>query len=164
MKHYPLQTLLRLREHRTETARLAVLEQQRVVQARRDACTSIEDEILQFGLERATQRARLLDPAPPGVAWPVVLGQRESHVEWLGTQIVTAQQRLVQAQQALQEAERVLDETRDAFFRAKARQEALEKRRDSWRGEQHALESRQEEDATADLILARGHLGNRTHH
>ncbi|MGV8931819.1 MAG: hypothetical protein ACOH1R_06860 [Luteimonas sp.] len=163
MKRYPLQTLVRLREHRADVARLAVLEQQRVVLARRHACMQVEDEITQLGIERANQRTRLLDPPPPGAGWPAVLAQRESHVEWLGALIVTAQQRLVQAQEALREAEQVLDDARQAFFRAKARHEALEKRRDSWRGEQRALESRQEEDATADLILARGHLAQRPH-
>src|SRR3546814_2444906 len=66
-----------------------------------------------------------------------------------------ARERLAQAHKALQAAERELVEAREAFFRAKARQEALEKRRDSWRGEQRALEARQEEDITADLLMAR---------
>src|SRR3546814_11105141 len=68
-----------------------------------------------------------------------------------------ARERLAQAHKALQAAERELVEAREAFFRAKARQEALEKRRDSWRGEQRALEARQEEDITADLLMARSH-------
>src|SRR3546814_19506574 len=71
--------------------------------------------------------------------------------------IEAARERLAQAHEALQAAERELVEAREAFFRAKARQEALEKRRDSWRGEQRALEARQDEDITADLLLARSH-------
>lgn len=157
MKRYPLQTLLRLREHRTEAARQAVLEQQRVVQARREACTRIEEEILQLCDLRQGQRERLLDPPPPGVDWSTVLAQREAHIEWLGLQVEAARQRLAQAQQALQEAEQELARRRDAFFRAKARQEALEKRRQGWCVEQRALEARQEEDAAADLLLARSH-------
>ena len=163
MKRYPLHTLLRLREHRTEVARLLVFERQRAVQACRDACTRIEHEILQLCDERGSQRARLLEPPPAGLAWPTVLAQREAHIEWLGAQIIAAQQRLAQAQQALREAEQALDEARQAFFRAKARQEALEKRRDSWRGEQRALEARQEEDATADLLMARGRPAHHLH-
>jgi len=155
MKRYPLHTLLRLREHRTETARQAVLEQRRVVQACRDACTRIEGEILQFCDDRGEQRVRLLDSPPAGVSWPTVLAQRESHIEWLGQQIEAARQCLAQAHRALNEAEQVLAELRQVFFRAKARHEALEKRRDSWHGEQRAIEARHEEDATADLILAR---------
>jgi flagellar biosynthesis chaperone FliJ len=155
MKRYPLHTLLRLREHRAETARQAVLEQQRVVQACRDACTRIEHEILQLCDERGSQRARLLDPPTAGVDWSTVLAQRESHIEWLGLQVEAARQRLAQAHQALSDAEQALAEARQAFFRAKARHEALEKRRDSWRGEQRAIEVRHEEDATADLIMAR---------
>src|SRR3546814_14406765 len=91
---------------------------------------------------------------PPGVDWSSVLAQRESHIDWLGGQIEAARERLAQAHKALQAAEHELAEAREAFFRAKARQEALEKRRDSWRGEQRALEARQEEDITADLLLA----------
>jgi chromosome segregation ATPase len=92
-----------------------------------------------------------------------VLAQRESHIEWLGLQVEAARQRLAQAHQALDKAEQALAEARQRFFRTKARQDALEKRRDSWRGEQRALDARQEEDATADLVLARGHLA-RHHH
>jgi len=163
MKRYPLHTLLRLREHRTEAARQVVLEKQRAVQACRDACTRIEHEIVQLGNERAQQRARLLDPPPPGVDWATVLAQREAHVDWLGGQIVAAQQRLAQAQKALQDAERALAKAREDFFRAKARQEALEKRRDTWRGEQRALEDRKDEDIAADLLLARGHASRQLH-
>src|SRR3546814_12084937 len=72
-----------------------------------------------------------------------------------------ARERRAQAHKALQAAERELVEAREAFFRAKARQEALEKRRDSWRGDQRTLEARQEEDITADLLMARSH-GART--
>lgn len=163
MKRYPLHTLLRLREHRTDAARQVVLQKQRAVQACRDACTRIEQEIVQLGSERAGQRARLLDAPPPGVDWSSVLAQRESHIDWLGGQIEAARERLAQAHKALQAAERELVEAREAFFRAKARQEALEKRRDSWRGEQRALEARQEEDITADLLMARSHGARTTH-
>src|SRR3546814_3690084 len=106
----------------------------------RDACTRIEQEIVQLGSERAGQRARLLDAPPPGVDWSSVLAQRESHIDWLGGQIEAARERLAQAHKALQAAERELVEAREAFFRAKARQEALEKRRDSWRSEEHTSE------------------------
>lgn len=157
-KRYPLATLLRLREHRTETARLYVLECQRVVAACREACTAIEGEIRNLHATRNDQRQRLLDPPPPGVAWPIALEQREAHIELLANHIVLAQQRLAQAQQKLREAEQVLADARTAFFRAKARQEALEKRRDTWRGEQRALEARVEEAVTEDLLASARHL------
>ena len=163
MKRYPLHTLLKLREHRTEAARQVVLEKQRLVQERRDACTAIEHEIVRLGNERTEQRGRLLDPPPPGVDWATVLARREAHVDWLGGQITAAQQRLAQAQKALQAAERELVQAREAFFRAKARHEALEKRRDTWRGEQRALEERKDEDIAADLLLARGHASRQLH-
>ena len=44
---------------------------------------------------------------------------------------------------------------RTAFFQAKARLDALEKRRDVWRGEQNVIELRQEEGAAEDLLQAR---------
>lgn len=163
MKRYPLHTLLRVREHRTDAARMVVLERQRAVQACRDACTRIEDEILQLCDQRSGQRARLLEAPPHGVDWSSVLAQREAHIDWLGAQVEAARQRLAQARKALQAAEHELVQARDAFFRAKARQEALEKRRETWRGEQHALEARREEDITADLLLA-GHHGARPTH
>lgn len=155
MKRYPLQTLLRLREHRTESARMVVLDKQRAAQACRDACTVIEGEIIALRFERSQQRARLMDAPPPGVPWATAMTQREGHIELLGLQEQAAQQRLVQAQQALAEAEQALAEARTAYLRAKARQEALEKRRDLWGGEQRALDVRQEELASADLMLAR---------
>src|SRR3546814_4755772 len=80
MKRYPLHTLLRLREHRTDAARQVVLQKQRAVQACRDACTRIEQEIVQLGSERAGQRARLLDAPPPGVDWSSVLEIGRAHV------------------------------------------------------------------------------------
>ncbi|MGD6002093.1 hypothetical protein QUU97_22675, partial [Xanthomonas citri pv. citri] len=66
-QRFPLATLLQLREHRVETARAAVMERQRQVQARREACTAIEGEIQSLQNERAGQRLRLLDPPPAGV-------------------------------------------------------------------------------------------------
>lgn len=163
MKRYPLHTLVRLREHRTDAARMVVLEKQRAVQACREACTRIEHEILELCETRSGQRARLLDAPPPGVDWSTVLARREAHIDWLGGQVEAARQRLAQAHKALQAAEHELAQAREAFFRAKARQEALEKRRDSWRGEQRALEARQEEDIAADLLLARHHGARPTH-
>ena len=72
-----------------------------------------------------------------------------------GEQIVGAQQRLSKAQEAVRQAESVLQEARDAFFRAKGRQDALEKRRDLWKREQRGLFERQEEATNEDLMQAR---------
>ena len=159
-KRYPLQTLLRLREHRTEAARMVVLEKQRALQAARDACTAIEGEIAALRAEQVAQRRRLLDPPTAaqlssGIPWPQQLGQREAHIDLLGEQAVAAQGRLAKAVDAMREAEKALAEARTAFFRAKARQDALEKRRDVWRGEQRARASRVEEATTEDLLQAR---------
>jgi hypothetical protein len=155
MKRYPLQTLIRLREHRTEAARQLVLERQREAQACRDACLSVEGEIIALDFEQRQQRGRMLDAPPAGVPWPAALAQREAHIDLLGEQAKAARQRLFKAQDILRAAEVALADARTAFFRAKARVDALEKRRDVWRGEQSALESRQEESATEDLLQAR---------
>lgn len=155
MKRYPLQTLLQLRAHRTEAARLAVLERQRGVQQCRAACTRIEGEISTLDDDRRAQRARLLEPPPSGVPWPAALAQREAHVDLLGERIVAARARLETAHDALRQAEAALREARDAFFKAKGREDALEKRREVWRGEQRGLQARQEEAATEDLLQAR---------
>ncbi len=155
MKRFPLQTLIQLRTHRTETARQAVLARQRAVQQCRDACARIGDEITGLENERAAHRARLLDPPPPGVAWPAALAQREAHVDLLGERVVAARQRLAEAEDALRQAEAALREAREAFFRAKAREDALMKRRDVWRDEQRGLQARQEEAVTEDLLQAR---------
>lgn len=168
MKRYPLHTLVKLREHRTDTARQLLLERQREAQACRDACVRIEGEIIALEHEQGRQRGRLLDPPPPGLlqngmSWPSVLSQRETHIDLLGEQAEAARQRLFKAQETLRKAELALDEARTAFFRAKARQEALEKRRDTWRGEQRALESRQEESIAADVVIAQHHQATRHH-
>lgn len=155
MKRYPLQTLLQLRAHRTEAARMVVLDRQRAVQQCRDACTRIEGEVRVLDVDRGQHRARLLEPPPAGVPWPAALSQREAHIDLIGEQIVAARQRLASANEALHQAQAGLDEARDAFFRAKAREDALEKRRDIWRGEQRGLETRQEEAAGEDLLQAR---------
>ncbi len=81
--------------------------------------------------------------------------QREAHIDLLGEQIVGAQQRLSKAQEAVRQAETVLQDARDAFFRAKGRQDALEKRRDLWKREQRGQFERQEEAVNEDLIQAR---------
>ncbi|SDX83126.1 hypothetical protein [Lysobacter enzymogenes] len=153
-QRFPLATLLQLREHRVETARAAVMERQRQVQARREACVAIEGEIQSLQNERAGQRLRLLDPPPAGVPWPMAMSQREAHIEHLAELATAARQRLADAQGKLREAEAALDEARKAFFRAKARLEALEKRRDVWRKEQNAIAQRREEAHSADLLLA----------
>lgn len=153
-RRYPLQQLLQLRAHRTEKARQEVVERQRVVRERREACEKIEAEIEALRRERAGQRLRMLDPPPPGIPFPLALEQRETHIDWLGEQEQAARQRLQQAQQALREAEQALAEAMQAYFRAKAREDALEKRKTLWRGEMLAFEARQEEDAAADLVQA----------
>ncbi|UZW60868.1 hypothetical protein [Lysobacter enzymogenes] len=153
-QRFPLATLLQLREHRVETARALVMERQAQVQARREACTAIEGEIVALNQERASQRLRLLDPPPAGVPWAMAMAQRESHVDHLAELANAARQRLADAQGKLREAEAALDEARKAFFRAKSRLEALEKRRDVWRKEQSAIAQRREEAQSADLLLA----------
>ena len=55
-----------------------------------------------------------------------------------------------------------LADAMQAFFRAKAREDALEKRKALWRGEVIALEARQEEDVAADLVQA-AHFGRTRH-
>jgi hypothetical protein len=155
VKRYPLHTLLRLREHRTAAARQLVLDRQREAQACRDACVAAEGEIIALEFEQRQQRARLVDAPPAGVAWPAAMAQREAHIELLGTQVEAARQRLFKAQEVLRQAELALAEARTAFFRAKARQDALEKRRDVWRGEQRAVEARHEEAAAEDLLQSR---------
>lgn len=160
MKRYPLQTLIKLREHRVDNARLLVLQRQREAAQCREACTRIEGEIALLDQEKGTQRRRLMDPPPPGTDWPTALAQREAHIDLLGLQANAARQRLAEAMEKLREAENALREAREAFFKAKARLDALEKRKDVWRGDLHAQELRMEEAANADLMQARFVLMN----
>lgn len=155
MKRYPLQTLIQLREHRVETARLLMLQRQRELQQCQQACTKIEGEIVALETEKSTQRRRLLDPPTPGIDWSSALAQREAHIDWLGLQADAARERLRQAQEKMREAENLLRQAREAFFRAKARLDALEKRKELWRGDMRALELRLEEAANADLAMVR---------
>ena len=154
-KRFPLAKLIQLREHRSEKARQKVLQCQRAAREQRDACLRIEGQIMSLGMERKQQRQRLMEPPPPGTAWPLALAQREAHVELLGTRIERAQQELARAQEVLREAELAVRKAREEFFRTKAREDALVKRRDVWRGEQHAAELRQEENAAAELLQSR---------
>ena len=100
--------------------------------------------------------------ATPGIPFPLALEQREAHIDWLGEQEQAAHQRLMQAQQKLAQAEQALAAAMQDFFRAKAREDALEKRKGVWKGEVIALEARQEEDAAADLVQA-AHAGRMRH-
>lgn len=159
---YPLQQLLQLRAHRTGKARLVVVEKQRAVRECRQACERIEQEIVELRRERAGQRLRMLEPPPPGIPFPLALEQREAHIDWLGEQEQAARLRLQQAQQKLQQAEQALAAAMQEFFRAKAREDALEKRKGVWRGEMQALEARREEDAAADLVQA-AHISRSRH-
>lgn len=154
-KRYPLDTLLKLREHRTEAARQVLLEKQRETQACREKCTAIEGEIETLARNRSHHRAQLLASPPPGMPWPAALEQREHHIEHLAELAVAARGRLKAAEQALRQAEQAQDEARAAYFRARARQEALEKRRDVWRHEQRAWQNRRDEAAAEDLLTGR---------
>ena len=154
-KRFPLAKLIQLREHRTEKARQHVLQCQRAVRDQRDACLRVEGQIMALGMEREQQRLRLLQPPPAGTAWPLALAQRESHVELLGVRITQARQELAKAQEVLREAELAVRKAREEFFRTKAREDALLKRREVWRGERHAAELRQEENAAAELLQSR---------
>ena len=155
MKRYPLQTLIKLRAHRTALARTHMLEKQAAARACREQCARIEAGVQALGEERAAQRSLLLDPPPAGQPWAVAMEQREAHVELLGERIVTEQASLQKANERLRAAEQELDQARQAWVRAQAREDALAKRRDAWRGEQVALEGRREEEAAADLVQAR---------
>lgn len=154
-RRYPLETLLKLREHRTEAARQVLLERQRQTQTCRDQCVRIEGEVDTLKRDRSEHRARLLAPPPPGIGWPAAMEQRERHIEHLGELVVAAQGRLKAAQEALRKAEQAQDEARAAYFRVRARQEALEKRRDLWRREQRVIEARREESAAEELMIGR---------
>lgn len=161
-RRYPLQKLLELRAHRTAKARLLVVERQRAVRDCRDACERIDREIAGLRAERAGQRRRMMEPPPPGIPFPLALEQRGTHIDWLGEQEQAAQLRLQQARQALQQAEQALAEAMREFFRAKAREDALDKRKGAWRGEMLALDARREEDAAADLVQA-AHISRSRH-
>ena len=161
-RRYPLQKLLELRAHRTGKARRLVAERQRAVRDCRDACERIDQEIAGLRAERAGQRLRMMEPPPPGIPFPLALEQREAHIDWLGEQEQAAQLRLQQARQQLQQAEQALAEAMREFFRAKAREDALEKRKGAWRGEMLALDARREEDAAADLVQA-AHISRSRH-
>lgn len=155
MKRYPLQTLLKLRGHRTGKARMVVLEKRMAVRACQEQCEGIEAGIRALEGERVSQRHRLLDPPPPGQGWAVAMEQRQAHIDLLGEQVVAEHVRLRQARERLAGAERELEDARQAWLRARSREDALEKRKDAWRGEQIALQGRQEEEAAADLMQGR---------
>src|SRR3990170_635351 len=80
---------------------------------------------------------------------------RERHIDHLAELAVAAQERLEQAQLTLRQAEQAQDEARTGYFRARARQEALEQRREVWRKEQRGFEARREEAAAEDLLIGR---------
>ncbi len=152
---FPLNTLIRLREHRTEAARQVLLQKQALTQQCREQCVRIEGELDGLRRDRVQQRAQLMAPPPPGIPWTSALEQRERHIDHLAELAAAAQGRLKQAQQALTQAEKAQDEARAAYFRARARQEALEKRRDHWQREQRALQVRREENAAEELMQGR---------
>ena len=154
-KRYPLETLLKLREHRTEAARQVLLDKQRETRLCREKCVAIEGEIDTLQRDRTHHRVQLLAPPPPGMSWPAALEQREHHIEHLAELAVDARDRLKSAEQALRQAEQAQDEARAAYFRARARQEALEKRRDLWGREQRAWQNRRDEAAAEDLLIGR---------
>lgn len=154
-KRFPLDTLVRLREHRTELARQLLLDRQRETRACQDTCVAIQAEIQALHRDRAQHRTQLLAPPPPGMPWPAALEQRERHIDHLAELGVAAQARLRNAEQALRQAEQAQDEARNAYFRARARQEALEKRRDAWRREQRARQNRRDESEAEDLSIGR---------
>lgn len=158
-KRFPLAKLIQLREHRSEKARQKVLQCQRAAREQRDSCLRIEGQIMSLGMERTQQRQRLMEAPPPGAGWAMALSQRESHVELLGTRIEQARKELAKAQEVLREAELALRHAREEFFRTKAREDALLKRRDVWRGEQHAAELRYEENAAEELLQSRSTRG-----
>lgn len=154
-QRFPLTKLILLREHRTEAARMALLEKQRETQACRDQCTQIEGEIESLGRDRSHHRAQLMAPPPPGTPWPMALEQRERHIEHLADMATAARTRLATAKEALQKAEQAQEQARVAYFRARARQEALEKRRDVWDREQRIAQARREESAADELMMGR---------
>lgn len=154
-QRFPLETLVRLREHRTELARQVLLDRQRATRECQDKCAAIQGEIQALRRDRVQQRAQLLAPPPPGMPWPAALEQRERHIDHLAELAVAAQARLKNAEQALRQAEQAQDEARAAYFRARARQEALEKRRDAWRRDQRTAQGRRDEAAAEDLLLGR---------
>lgn len=154
MKRYPLQTLLKLREHRTEAARQVVMDRQNDMRARQEACRSVEGEITQLQADRNQHRLNLMAPPPAGVPWPMALAQREAHIDFLADQVVAARNRLIKAQEALKAAEKALQEAREAFFRAKGREDALHKRKSVWKSELRAEEIRQEESDAEELFNA----------
>lgn len=154
-KRYPLQPLLKLREHRVEQARVELMQRREYAQQCRDACVRIEGEIIALQFERRQQRERLLEAPPPGLCAPQALSQRENHIAHLETLEQAARQRLFQAQDVLRQAELALEQARQAYFRAKSRLEALEKRKGIWRAEQGRLAARLEENAVADVLQAR---------
>uniref|UniRef100_A0A8J8AY18 Uncharacterized protein n=1 Tax=Coralloluteibacterium stylophorae TaxID=1776034 RepID=A0A8J8AY18_9GAMM len=154
-RRWPLDTLLRVRGLRADRARQALAERIAEADRERATCTRIEGEIIALQFERDQQRARLLDPPPAGGGWPAALAQREAHVELLGTRAAQARQRLFQAQDVLRAAMEAVAQARAHYLHLRARLDALEQRRQGWRGDEHARELRAEEAAAADLVATR---------
>lgn len=157
---FPLDTLIQLREHRTEAARQVLLEKQAQTQQCRDQCAHIEAELDGLRRDRGHHRGQLFASPPSGIPWPLALEQRERHIEHLADLATTCQGRLQQAQQALLQAEKAQEEARAGYFRARARQEALEKRREHWHQEQRSLQARREEHIAEELMQGRRSLIN----
>jgi flagellar biosynthesis chaperone FliJ len=160
MKRYPLQTLIHLRELRTQRAQLELLHAQRVLQDCRSACGRIEAEIDELIFLRAEHRAQLANPSmiEPVHSFGLLLAQREAHTHHLASLIEASGMRLEQAQAALRHAELEYEAARQILVRAKARQEAMEKRKSLWQRELSISATRREENTAAELTRVHHHL------
>lgn len=160
MKRYPLQTLIHLRELRTQRAQLGLLQAQRILQDCRATCSRIEAEIDGLTALRAEHRSRLADPSFSDPEHPLgaLLAQREVHTHHIAGLIDAAGVRLEQAHAALRQAELEYEESRKILVRAKARQDAMEKRKSLWQRELSIAATRHEENTAAELTRVHHHL------
>jgi flagellar biosynthesis chaperone FliJ len=160
MKRYPLQTLIHLRELRTQRAQLELLHAQRILQDCRAVCSRIEAEIDGLINLRAEYRAQLANPSmiEPVHSFGLLLAQREAHTHHLASLIEAAGERLEQACAALRQAELEYEASRQILVRAKARQEAMEKRKSVWQRELSIAATQREENTAAELTRAHHHL------
>lgn len=146
---WPLHPLLRLRDHRVQSAERGLLQARRELQQALAAEVAAADVV-----EAEQQRYAHLQTEPLTALNARSLQQRQTQLESQRQRIALARARLDEQRQLVWQAEQQENNAREAYNAARRKAESLHLQQQAWRQQQSRIELLDEESELEDRVLA----------
>lgn len=155
MKKFPLEALLRTREHRERMALQVVAARRRDLAARVDEVAAIDSRIADVNREDALLTQRVAEGIALHELGAASLTTIETRRALLRDVLTVLNAHREKAELAVQQARNILSETIRDYRRALARRDSAVEQRQRWQAGEVRLADRRDESATEEHIMSR---------